>query len=394
MYFDANNAYHGFVRAGATGIITEFDVPAAPTSIGHRGTSPISINTAGEIAGMYADGSAVRHGFIRAVDGTFTTFDVSEAGAGPTLGTIPLSINSGGAVAGFYLDSNQLTNGFVRAANGVVTAPIDAPDASTIGKSKKGFNFSGTLVEAIDTAGDVVGVYADTNGINHGFIRAASGTITEFDVTGAGTTGLFPGTIPSSISSTGDIAGFYSDTNGVNHGFWRAAGGDITAPLDAPNAGTATMFNGTVPFSINSSDALTGLYFDAGGVLHAFLFSGGTQTAAPTFSPAAGTYNSAQTVTISDSTAGATIYYTTDGKAPTTSDTHYTGPITVSSTETIKAIAIASGCSTSAVASATYTITTPPNFQISVNPTSLTIVPDKPGRRPLPSPQPTDSTRR
>ena len=196
MYFDANNAYHGFVRAGATGIITEFDVPAAPTSIGHRGTSPISINTAGEIAGMYADGSAVRHGFIRAVDGTFTTFDVSEAGAGPTLGTIPLSINSGGAVAGFYLDSNQLTNGFVRAANGVVTAPIDAPDASTIGKSKKGFNFSGTLVEAIQTAGDAVGVYADTNGINHGFIRAASGTITEFDVTGAGTTGLFPDNPP------------------------------------------------------------------------------------------------------------------------------------------------------------------------------------------------------
>lgn len=374
MYFDANSAYHGFVRAGATGAITEFDVPGAPTNIGHRGTSPVSINTAGDITGMYADGSAVRHGFIRAADGTFTTFDVSEAGTGPTLGTIPLSINSRGAVAGFYLDSNQLTHGFIRSANGVVTAPIDAPNASTTGKTKKGFNFSGTLVEAIDTAGDVVGVYADTNGINHGFVRAASGTISEFDVTGAGTTGLFPGTLPSSISSTGDVAGFYSDTNGVNHGFWRAAGGTITAPLDAPNAGTPAMFNGTVPFSINGSDSLTGVYFDAGGVLRAFVFSGGTQAAAPTFSPVGGTFSTAQTVTISDATAGAAIYYTTDGGTPTTSSTHYTVPITVSSTKTIKAIATATGCSSSAVASATYTITTPPDFQISVNPTSLTIV--------------------
>ena len=61
-------------------------------------------------------------------------------------------------------------------------------------------------------------------------------------------------------------------------------------------------------------------------------------------------------MTISDATNGATIYYTTDGSTPTTASTVYSGPITVSSTETLQAIATASGCLTSVVATAAYTI--------------------------------------
>ena len=79
--------------------------------------------------------------------------------------------------------------------------------------------------------------------------------------------------------------------------------------------------------------------------------------ATPAFSPAGGTFTSAQTVSISDATAGATMYYTTNGSTPTTSSTPYTGPITVSATETLKAIAVASGDTNSGVASATFTIT-------------------------------------
>jgi hypothetical protein len=83
-----------------------------------------------------------------------------------------------------------------------------------------------------------------------------------------------------------------------------------------------------------------------------------TATATPTFSPKGGTYSAAQTVSIGDSTPAATIYYTTNGSTPTTSSTKYTAPIKVSTTQTLKAIAVATGDSQSAVASATYTIKT------------------------------------
>ncbi len=84
----------------------------------------------------------------------------------------------------------------------------------------------------------------------------------------------------------------------------------------------------------------------------------GSVVAAPTFTPVAGTYSSAQTVTINTPTSpSATIYYTTDGTTPTTSSTEYSGPITVSVTQTLKAIATATGYSSpSAVGSAGYTV--------------------------------------
>ena len=80
------------------------------------------------------------------------------------------------------------------------------------------------------------------------------------------------------------------------------------------------------------------------------------QAAAPAFDPAAGTYESAQTVTLTSATEGAAIYYTTDGKEPTAESTRYSSPITVDRTMTIKAIAVKDGMKDSAIATAAYII--------------------------------------
>jgi len=85
---------------------------------------------------------------------------------------------------------------------------------------------------------------------------------------------------------------------------------------------------------------------------------------APSFSLPSGSYTSSQVVSISSATAGAKIYYTVDGSAPTTASLQYTGPIAVSKTMVLNAIATASGCTTSGVAQASYTIAIPKGPQI------------------------------
>jgi len=77
----------------------------------------------------------------------------------------------------------------------------------------------------------------------------------------------------------------------------------------------------------------------------------------PSFSPGSGTYNTPQAVTMSDATPGVTIYYTTDGSTPTTSSPQYTGPITVSTSSTLHAIAAGNGYGASSEAFGVYQIT-------------------------------------
>ena len=112
--------------------MTTFDAPGAGTGFA-QGTFALNINPAGEIAGEYHDASNVCHGFVRAPDGTITTFDAPGAGTGSGQGTFPSTVvclNPAGPISGATIDNSNVYHGFVRAPNGTITT-FDVPGAGT-----------------------------------------------------------------------------------------------------------------------------------------------------------------------------------------------------------------------------------------------------------------------
>jgi hypothetical protein len=88
-------------------------------------------------------------------------------------------------------------------------------------------------------------------------------------------------------------------------------------------------------------------------------------TPTPTLTPAPGTYAAAQSVVIKDSLNGAAIHYTLDGSTPTAESPAYTSPLSIASTTTVQAIALASGYNASGIALGTYTIGAAPTINFS-----------------------------
>jgi hypothetical protein len=114
-------------------------------------------------------------------------------------------------------------------------------------------------------------------------------------------------------------------------------------------AGAANKFS--IPMVTNGK-----VYVPANGQVDVYGLLNGQRTAgAPDISPNGGTFASPQTVRMSSSTSSASIYYTLNGSTPTSASTEYTGPITVSTNTTIKAIARATGFLQSPVTTAVFT---------------------------------------
>jgi len=160
------------------------------------------------------------------------------------------------------------------------------------------------------------------------------------------TLSLLPGTYTNSILTMSDAtagATIYYTTNGTMPTTSSAV---YTKPIVFNDSGTFTVEAMAVASGYLNSVVASAVY-----TIHPYL-------AKPTFSPSAGGYTTPQTVAISDISTN-TIYYTTDGNMPTTASLQYAGPITVSSNETINAIAVLSGFTNSPVARAAYTIDPP-----------------------------------
>ncbi|MBV8282430.1 MAG: chitobiase/beta-hexosaminidase C-terminal domain-containing protein, partial [Candidatus Eremiobacteraeota bacterium] len=104
---------------------------------------------------------------------------------------------------------------------------------------------------------------------------------------------------------------------------------------------SSTLYTGPIPISTDTTiNAIASAPGYVQSAMSSATFTFTYQTPAVTFKPAAGTYLAAQAVTLADSDANAKIYYTTDASTPSAASNLYSGPIQVSVSETIKAIAI------------------------------------------------------
>ena len=135
-----------------------------------------------------------------------------------------------------------------------------------------------------------------------------------------------------------------------------------TTDGSTPSLGNGLAFNNAV--GLLSTTTLKAIAIKAGYTASAVasaVFTKMTAVATPILTPAA-EFSTSMQVSMACSTPGATIYYTADGSTPSDQSTEYTGPVTITSSATLKAVAVAPNMIDSQVASVSYTQTSAGDF--------------------------------
>ena len=277
-----------------------------------------------------------------------------------TIGMAPVSVNLSAVdhVFGIVANGSPVTNG---------------------GLDNDGYAYSATLTgTSVKWSGATfaLGAAGAANAVSGGTLTLPAGTYSSVLLLATGVNGnqvnqtfIVNYTDGTSTSITQSVSDWYTPQNYLGESQVLKMAYRI-ASSGATSTGPVYLYGYT--FAINSTKTVQSITLPSNRnvvVLAIDLSPAGPApvvAASPTMSPLPGSYSTAQTVTLSDTTPGAAIYYTTNGTTPTTSSAQYNPatPLQISSTTTIEAIAAASGYSNSAVVIGTYTIGMAP---VSVN---------------------------
>lgn len=237
-YFDADGNSHGFSLRN--GQYLTIDIPGALFIEAGRSNGP------GQIVGDYVAPDGVDRPFVRNPDASLS---VRKGMPGASV-TYAIDINNAGDITGsFTLDPNAADGftGYVMRGNNFILI-----------FSYPGANVTSTFVLGWNEAGTIVGSYkTTTEGEEHGFVRSAQGKFKQIDYPGSVQTEAF------GINAAGDIVGRYEDTHGVQHGFLLRNGFFTSIDSPGPN---------TYAWGINSRGEIVGWMFpDFSGPFTGFL---------------------------------------------------------------------------------------------------------------------------
>ena len=192
----------GFVHSGSTFTTPVVDPNTPATSPASPSTNQLlGLNNNNQAAGFYVNSNGNAQGYIYNISTkAFTSVNPTGATASTAAG-----INNAGDVAGFLTNAAGNTEGYY--FNGSAFIEFEAPGSTNTG-------FFG-----LNNNGLVVGYYVDANGITNGLLyNTANGTWSTVNDPNGSSNPAFDitGTTLNGINDAGQLVGFYSDGTNVN----------------------------------------------------------------------------------------------------------------------------------------------------------------------------------
>ncbi len=217
-----------------------------PLVSGSTETIAFGVTNSQTVTGFWLNSSAIENGFVGPADGSnYTIFNDD-----PTGGTQPRGINAKGFITG--IDD-------VSSGNPVDYIPYErGPDGTITDVTMDGSPLN-YLIQGINKKGTFSGSYENTSGLIIGYTGKNAEYQKAFKLKGITTTGI----AGRGINDAGDIVGWYADSSGIQHGFLLS--GKKVTTIDDP--GGATNLEG-----INNKGEISGLYTDASGNRHGFTY--------------------------------------------------------------------------------------------------------------------------